>query len=75
MLDEPLMSSTLIMPGQTLPMADATEIREQLEHQLDLVIDGGYCGGEPTTVIGWTGPSPEVLRHGGGDTGVIFDGG
>ena len=71
LLDEPLMSSTLILPGETQPLANAEDIREHLERRLDLIIDGGYCGGEPTTVIGWTGPSPEVLRSGGGDTSFI----
>ncbi len=71
LLDEPLMSSTLILPGETQPLNNADEIRRHLEHQLDLVIDGGYCGGEPTTVIGWTGRFPEVLREGGGDTSIL----
>ena len=65
------MSSTLILPGKSLPLADAEEIRDVLEHELDLIIDGGYCGGDPTTVIGWTGPSPELLRQGGGESGFI----
>ncbi len=50
-LDEPLMSSTLILPGNDLPETDALEIREKLEHDVDLVIDGGNCGFEPTTVL------------------------
>ena len=55
-LDEPLMSSTLILPGETLPLSDPEEIRETLQHDVDAVIDGGYCGLEPTTVV--------VLNHG-----------
>ncbi len=66
-LDEPLMSSTLIMPGTDLPMNDAEEIRETLEHAIDMVIDGGPCDLEPTTVVDLTGDSPVVLRQGKGD--------
>jgi len=65
-LNEPLMSSTLILPGKEMPMTDAYEIREVLEHQVDLVIDGGYCGIDPTTVVDMTGDVPEILRHGMG---------
>lgn len=68
-LNEPLMSSTLILPGETLPMTEPYEIREQLEHQLDLVIDGGHCGLEPTTVVDLTEHQPRVLRVGCGDPG------
>ena len=50
-LGEPLMSSTLILPGNDLPETDAEDIREKLEHDVDLVIDGGNCGFEPTTVL------------------------
>lgn len=64
---EPIMSSTLILPGDTMPMTDPYEIREILEHQVDLVIDGGYCGLEPTTVVDMTGDVPEVSRKGEGD--------
>ena len=74
LLDEPLMSSTLILPGESQPLNEADDIRIRIQHQLDLIIDGGYCGGEPTTVIGWTGPSPEILRAGGGDTAIISSG-
>ena len=65
-LGEPLLTSTLILPGQELPLTDGWEIREQLEHDLDLILDGGHCGPEPTTVIDLTGPQPEVLRLGRG---------
>lgn len=50
-LDEPMMSSTLIMPDKDLPETDATEIRQLLEKQVDLIIDGGNCGFEPTSVL------------------------
>jgi len=66
-LGEPLMSSTLILPGQDLPMTEADEIREVLEHQLDLVIDGGHCDINPSTVVDLTGDQPEVTRVGKGD--------
>ena len=61
------MSSTLILPGQDTPMTDAYEIQEMLEHQVDLVIDGGYCDIEPTTVVNMIGDHPEVTRVGKGD--------
>ena len=70
-LGEPLMSSTLILPGKDVPETDAHDIREQLEHELDLVIDGGNCGLEPTTVVDMTGDVPVVVRVGRGDTGGI----
>ena len=66
-LDEPLMSSTLLLPGDELPMTDAREIQERLYHVVDAVIDGGNCGLEPTTVIDLEGPAPVVARHGKGD--------
>jgi tRNA threonylcarbamoyl adenosine modification protein (Sua5/YciO/YrdC/YwlC family) len=70
-LGEPLMSSTLILPGKDVPETDAHDIREQLEHELDLVIDGGNCGLEPTTVVDMTGDVPVVVRAGRGDAGGI----
>ena len=71
-LGEPLMSSTLIMPGETVPLSDPVEIRARLEHELALVIDGGYCGVEPTTVIAWVGQTPTVTRQGKGDASVFL---
>ena len=65
-LDEPLMTSTLILPDHELPMTDAYEIREQLEHFVDLVIDGGNCGVEPTTVVDLSDGSITVTRRGKG---------
>ena len=50
-LREPLMSATLILPGEEIPLSDPVEIRARLEHQVDLIIDGGNCGLEPTTVV------------------------
>jgi len=65
-LNEPMMSSTLILPGHELPMTDAYEIREHLEHFVDLVIDGGNCGVEPTTVVDLTDGTATVMRQGKG---------
>jgi tRNA threonylcarbamoyl adenosine modification protein (Sua5/YciO/YrdC/YwlC family) len=65
-LGEPLMSSSLILPDETLPMTDPYDIREVLEHQVELIIDGGFCGLEPTSVIDLTGETPEVTRVGCG---------
>jgi tRNA threonylcarbamoyl adenosine modification protein (Sua5/YciO/YrdC/YwlC family) len=67
-LDEPLMSVTLIMPGDEYPLIDPYEIRELLEHEVDLVLDGGYCGLEPTSVIDMSQSQPVVLREGKGPT-------
>ncbi|WP_037988023.1 L-threonylcarbamoyladenylate synthase [Teredinibacter turnerae] len=66
-LGEPLMSSSLILPGDTLPLTDPYDIRDTLEHQCELVIDGGFCGLEPTSVIDLTGDEPQVMREGCGD--------
>ena len=63
---QPIMSSSLIPPGETLALDDAREIRERYEHEVDLVIDGGFCGVEPTTVINLVGDYPEVIRQGKG---------
>ncbi len=72
-LGEPLMSVTLIMPGDDLPLIDPYDIRETLEHDVDLVIDGGYCGMEPTTVVDLADDTPLVLRVGKGSV-VPFGG-
>lgn len=66
-LGEPLMSVTLIMSGDDLPLIDPYDIRETLEHDVDLVIDGGYCGMEPTTVVDLADDTPVVVRAGKGD--------
>ncbi|MES0327724.1 MAG: L-threonylcarbamoyladenylate synthase [Gammaproteobacteria bacterium] len=65
-LGQPLMSCTLIMPGEELPVTDAEDIRAVLEHQVDLIIDGGHCGHEPTTVIRLNEGTPELRRQGKG---------
>ncbi|MET8040976.1 L-threonylcarbamoyladenylate synthase [Micromonospora sp. NPDC005215] len=66
-LAEPLVSSTLVLPGDDEPMTQGWEIKERLDHQLDAVLDAGDCGKEPTTVIDLSGPEPEILRRGAGD--------
>ncbi|WP_090864969.1 L-threonylcarbamoyladenylate synthase [Paraburkholderia diazotrophica] len=65
-LGQPLLGSTLVMPGETQPLNDPEEIRERLEKQLDLVIDGGACPCEPSTVIDLTGEEPVLVRAGRG---------
>ena len=71
-LGEPLMSVSLIMPGDELPLMDPYDIRETLEQEVDLVIDGGYCGLEPSTVVDLVDETPLVLRAGKGDT-TLFE--
>ncbi|MDE2387554.1 MAG: threonylcarbamoyl-AMP synthase [Betaproteobacteria bacterium] len=66
-LGEPLLSSTLLLPGDELPLNDAEEIRERLEHQVELVMDAGSCGIDMTTVIDLTTDVPELIRQGKGD--------
>ncbi len=70
-LGEPLMSSTLILPGDDQPLTDPYEMRELLDHSVDLVIDGGYCGLEATSVVDMTGDAPEVVRAGKGDVSLL----
>ena len=66
-LGEPLLSSTLLLPGEEEPLTQGWEIRERLDHQLDAVVDAGSCGTEPSTVVDLSGPEPEILRRGAGD--------
>ena len=70
-LGEPIMSSTLILPGDDLPLNDADEIVERLQGRLDAVLDGGSCGLEPTTVIDLAAHPPVVLRRGRGSTAAF----
>jgi len=65
-LGEPLLSSTLTLPGDELPLNDAQEIRDRLEHQVDLILDCGSCGITPTTVVDLTGEFPVITRQGKG---------
>ena len=66
-LGEPIMSSTLMLPGDDSPLTDPEEMRARLEHQVDLVMDGGPCGFEATTVVDLTGEAPRLIRAGRGD--------
>jgi len=66
-LGEPIMSTSLILPGEDQPLTDPYEIRQLLQHDVDLVIDGGYCGMEATTVVSLIDESPELVREGAGD--------
>lgn len=71
-LGQPLMSSTLILPGQDHPETDANDIRERLEKVVDLIIDGDSCGLEPTTVIDLVEGPPQVVRKGCGSDEGLF---
>lgn len=66
-LGQPLLGTTLILPDEDNPLTEPDEVREKLQRQIELVIDGGACSFEPTTVIDLTGPEPELLRQGRGD--------
>jgi tRNA threonylcarbamoyl adenosine modification protein (Sua5/YciO/YrdC/YwlC family) len=66
-LGEPMLSSTLLLPAEDEPMTQGWEIKELLDHVLDAVIDSGDCGTEPTSVIDFSQPEPEIVRRGAGD--------
>lgn len=66
-MGEPILSSTLILPGHTDVLTDGWTVKEELDHAVDIVLDSGECGTEPTTVVDWTSGSPEVVRVGSGD--------
>jgi len=70
-LNEPLLSSTLLLPGDELPLNDAQEIRTRLERSVELVLDAGSCGIEMSTVVDLTGELPQILRSGKGDLGLF----
>jgi len=72
-LGEPIMSTTLSLPGEEYPMIDPYEMKDTLGHQVDLIIDGGFCGMEPTSVVSLLDGVPEVLREGKGDVSAIAD--
>ena len=65
-LDEPMLTSTLLLPGDEHPLNDAEEIRDRLERRIDLVIEAGACGLEMTTVVDLTGSAPQLVRAGMG---------
>ncbi|WP_432542723.1 L-threonylcarbamoyladenylate synthase [Kineococcus sp. SYSU DK002] len=66
-LGEPLLSSTLLLPGHDEPLTDGWTVKEELDHVVDAVVDAGECGTEPTTVVDWSQGYPEVVRVGAGD--------
>jgi tRNA threonylcarbamoyl adenosine modification protein (Sua5/YciO/YrdC/YwlC family) len=70
-LGEPLLSSTLHLPGDETPLNDAEEIRERLEREVDLILDAGSCGIEPTTVVDLTGNAPVIARIGKGSPALF----
>lgn len=73
-LGEPLFSSTLILPGDQEAFANPYDIRERMEHEVELIIDSGNVGYSPTTVVNLTGKNPEVIREGKGDLSAILSG-
>lgn len=72
-LGEPILSSTMLMRGEDVPLTEPWEMRERLEHLVDLVIDGGACGLTPTTVVDLTTDTPVVVRYGKGDASAFED--
>lgn len=66
-LDQPILSTTLILPGDDLPLTDPYEMRDLIGQQVDLIIDGGFCGFEPTTMVDMSGDTPVLIRVGKGD--------
>lgn len=70
-LGQPLLGSTLIMPGDSETLTDPEEIRERLEKHVELIVDGGACSLEPTTVVDLTGAEPALVRQGRGDPAVL----
>jgi tRNA threonylcarbamoyl adenosine modification protein (Sua5/YciO/YrdC/YwlC family) len=67
LLGEPLLSSTLILPGETEPRTMGWEVKEELDHVVDIVVEAGETPAEPTTVVDWSEGAPEVMRVGAGD--------
>jgi len=72
-LHEPIMSVTMILPEDEYPLTDPYEINQLIGAQVDAVVDGGYCGLEPTSVVDMTADTAIVLRHGAGDVSAICD--
>jgi tRNA threonylcarbamoyl adenosine modification protein (Sua5/YciO/YrdC/YwlC family) len=66
-LGDPLVSSTLLLPDEAEPMTQGWEIKERLDHVVDVVVDSGDCGTEPTTVVDFSGGEAEIVRRGAGD--------
>lgn len=72
-LGSPMMSVTMILPGDKEPMIDPYEMRQLLEQQVDLIVDGGYCGMEPTTVVSMLDEVPKLMRQGKGDATAFIE--
>ena len=70
-LNEPLLSTTALLPGEDQPFNDGQILRDRMEHHLDLILDAGSCGIEPTTVLDLTGSVPVVARQGKGDLTAV----
>jgi tRNA threonylcarbamoyl adenosine modification protein (Sua5/YciO/YrdC/YwlC family) len=70
-LDQPILSTTLILPAAEQPLTDPEEMRELLDKQVDLIIDGGFCGLDPTTVVDMISEPPQLIRVGKGDPSVF----
>jgi len=70
-LGEPMIGTTLLLPGDEHPLSDPDQIRERLTSQVDVIIDGGACSLVPTTVVDLTGKEPVLVRQGRGDAGVL----
>lgn len=68
---EPLLTSTLILPGEEQPMTEGWIVQQELDHQVDAILDTGEAGSEPTTVVDWTSGAPEVVRVGAGDPSLF----
>jgi tRNA threonylcarbamoyl adenosine modification protein (Sua5/YciO/YrdC/YwlC family) len=71
-LREPLLSTSLILPGDEEPLTDGEAIRERLDNEVEAILDAGSCGLVPTTVVDLTGPVPEVVRKGKGPVGPFM---
>ena len=70
-LGEPVMSTTLILPGDDQPISEGYEIQERLDKLIDVIVDGGACGLDSTTIVDLVGDEPEVLREGKGDVAAL----
>ena len=70
-LNEPLLTTTLHLPGDDAPLTEGWEIHDRLDDQIELILDAGACGFEPTTVIDLTGPAPELIRAGRGSLALF----
>jgi tRNA threonylcarbamoyl adenosine modification protein (Sua5/YciO/YrdC/YwlC family) len=70
-LGQPLLSTTLMLPGDELPLNDADHIVERLDHEIDFIVDGGACGVEPVTIVDLSGREPVLVRRGRGDVAAL----